>query len=134
MVKNIITFGTFDLFHIGHLFLLQRARNFGERLIVGVSSDELNFRKKGHFPIFREADRKAIVLALRCVDDVFTEESMELKMQYILEHKADILVMGDDWQGKFDDLSTVCEVRYLPRTADISTTDIKADVIAKSLK
>lgn len=121
---RVITFGTFDVFHIGHVNILERAKELGDHLIVGVSTDELNFFKKQRYPIYNENSRAQIVNAIHCVDEVFFEESLELKRQYILEHKADILVMGDDWEGKFDEFSDICKVVYLPRTADISTTEI----------
>jgi choline-phosphate cytidylyltransferase len=123
--RRIITFGTFDLFHIGHLNLITRAAALGDHLIVGVSSDELNLRKKGFLPLFPLRDRLAIVAALRQVDEVFVEESLELKRHYIHDHHADALVMGADWEGKFDDLLDACEVVYLPRTDHISTTSLK---------
>ncbi|MEZ8611611.1 MULTISPECIES: adenylyltransferase/cytidyltransferase family protein [Vibrio] len=121
---RVITFGTFDVFHIGHVNILERAKEFGEHLIVGVSTDALNFSKKQRFPIYNENSRAQIVSAIHCVDQVFFEHSLELKRQYILEHKADVLVMGDDWEGKFDEFSDICKVVYLPRTADVSTTEI----------
>ncbi|WP_281212849.1 adenylyltransferase/cytidyltransferase family protein [Shewanella insulae] len=121
---RIITFGTFDMFHIGHLNIIERARELGEHLTVGVSSDALNFSKKQRYPICNEHDRMRIVKALACVDEVFLEESLELKAEYIQAHKADILVMGDDWQGKFDHLKPLCQVVYLPRTPAISTTQL----------
>ena len=124
MSRTVITFGTFDVFHVGHLRVLERAAALGDRLVVGVSADALNLRKKGRVPVFSERERIEIVSALRVVDEVFVEESLELKRDYVLEHGADVLVMGDDWAGKFDDLSDVCEVVYLPRTPAISTTAI----------
>ena len=123
--RRVITFGTFDLFHIGHLNILSRAAALGDELVVGVSSDELNFRKKQAFPICNQGDRMRIVSALRFVTDVFLEESLELKGQYIQHYKADLLVMGDDWNGRFDEFKEICEVLYLPRTPDISTTELK---------
>ena len=119
---TVITFGTFDVFHVGHLRVIERARSFGDRLVVGVSADELNLRKKGRLPVFSEAERLEIVGALRAVDAVFVEESLELKRQYVLEHGAGVLVMGDDWAGRFDELGDICRVEYLPRTPAISTT------------
>jgi len=119
-----MTFGTFDVFHIGHLNILSRARVLGDRLIVGVSTDELNFSKKGRYPVFNQNDRASIVRALFCVDDVFFEESLELKGQYIRDRGADVLVMGNDWEGRFDQFRDLCEVVYLPRTDNISTTEI----------
>lgn len=120
---RIITFGTFDVFHVGHVNILERARAKGDTLIVGVSSDALNMSKKGRNPIYSQEDRIHILKSLRCVDEVFVEESLELKEQYLIEHKADMLVMGDDWEGKFDHLKHVCDVVYLPRTPSISTTE-----------
>lgn len=121
---RIITFGTFDMFHIGHLSIIERARALGGHLTVGVSSDRLNFSKKQRFPICNEKARMRIVKALSCVDDVFLEESLELKVEYIKAHRADCLVMGDDWLGKFDELKPLCDVIYLPRTPAISTTQL----------
>jgi glycerol-3-phosphate cytidylyltransferase len=121
-MKTIITFGTFDVFHIGHLRLLQRAKLEGTRLIVGVSSDTLNYSKKKRYPVYEEKSRMDIVNALECVDEVFLEESLELKPQYIHQYNADMLVMGDDWKSKFDDMP--CEVKYLERTPTISTTTL----------
>ncbi|SNY68067.1 adenylyltransferase/cytidyltransferase family protein [Enterobacter sp. CC120223-11] len=121
---TVITFGTFDVFHIGHLNVLERARKLGNRLIVGVSSDELNQRKKARLPVYRESERLKIIDSLKCVDAVFLEESLERKAEYIRHFQADILVMGDDWKGKFDEFSSLCEVIYLPRTPSVSTTTI----------
>ena len=121
---RIITFGTFDVFHVGHVNILERARLHGSHLIVGVSSDKLNFSKKDRYPVYCEEDRIHIIRSLRCVDEVFVEESLELKADYIKYYNADVLVMGDDWQGKFDHLKDICEVIYLPRTPSVSTTEI----------
>lgn len=122
-MKKIITFGTFDLFHIGHLNILKRAKKQGDYLIVGVSSDELN-EKKGKKSIIPLKDRIQIIDSLKCVDEVFIEESLELKDQYIKQYGADILVMGDDWKDKFNWVS--CSVLYLERTPNISSTIIKS--------
>lgn len=119
---HVITFGTFDVFHVGHLRVLQRAAALGERLSVGVSSDELNVAKKGRLPVFSQAERLEIIAGLSVVDAVFLEESLEKKRDYILERNADVLVMGDDWAGKFDYLADICTVKYLPRTPAVSTT------------
>jgi len=119
---RIITFGTFDVFHVGHVNIIERARAQGDYLIVGVSSDALNFSKKSRNPIYSQEDRIHILKSMRCVDEVFVEESLELKEQYIIDNKADMLVMGDDWEGKFDHLKHLCKVIYLPRTPSISTT------------
>lgn len=123
-MKKVITFGTFDLFHIGHLRILERAKALGDYLIVGVSTDALNYSKKQKKPIYTEQERSKIIKALKIVDEVFFEESLELKGEYIKKHKADILVMGDDWKGRFDEFKALCEVSYLPRTPSISTTEI----------
>lgn len=123
-MRTIITFGTFDLFHIGHLHILNRARKLGDRLVVGVSSDQLNRQKKSRTPLYDEQARLQIISALKCVDAVFLEQSLELKRAYIRQHQASVLVMGDDWQGRFDDLRDMCQVIYLPRTPSVSTTSI----------
>jgi len=120
-----MTFGTFDLFHFGHLRLLERARSLGDRLIVGISTDRLNYDKKGRYPVFPQDERSAIVRSLRCVDNVFYEESLEMKRDYLLSWSADVCVMGHDWSGRFDDLADICEVIYLPRTEKVSTTELE---------
>ncbi len=122
--RTVITFGTFDVFHVGHVRVLERAAALGGRLVVGVSADELNIRKKGRAPVYTQDERMEIVRALRVVDEVFVEESLEAKRDYIIEHDAQVLVMGDDWTGRFDWVSDVCEVVYLPRTPSVSTTGI----------
>ena len=119
-----MTFGTFDVFHVGHLRILERARSLGDYLVVGVSTDRLNIDKKGRPPVYTQDERREIVAALKCVDEVFFEESLELKGEYIRQFKADILVMGDDWRGRFDEFSSLCRVVYLPRTPAISTTEV----------
>lgn len=128
MGKKVITFGTYDLFHIGHVNILERAKQLGDELYVGVSSDALNFKKKQVYPMYTEDDRMKIIGSMKCVDHVFLEESLELKRHYIEEIGADVLVMGDDWEGKFDFCKDLCEVIYLPRTPDISTTLIKKKI------
>lgn len=120
--KTIITFGTFDVLHVGHIRVLERAAALGDKLIVGVSSDALNFSKKQRTAVFSQSERIELIGALKAVDEVFLEESLELKRDYIVQHGGDVLVMGDDWEGKFDWVSDVCEVVYLPRTPSISTT------------
>ena len=122
--RTVITFGTFDVFHVGHIRVLQRAAALGDRLVVGVSADALNIAKKGRAPVYTQDERMEIVASLRVVDEVFVEESLEEKRDYILRYHADVLVMGDDWAGKFDWVSDVCEVVYLPRTPSVSTTGI----------
>ena len=122
--KRIITFGTFDLFHLGHVRLLVRAAQLGDHLTVGVSSDAFSQRKKGRRPIYNERERMEIVASCKPVDECFFEESMEKKRDYIVNYGADILVMGDDWVGKFDSFSDICQVVYLPRTTGVSTTEL----------
>jgi glycerol-3-phosphate cytidylyltransferase len=119
---KIITFGTFDLFHIGHLNILKRAKQLGDYLIVGVSSDELN-KIKGKESIISLEDRIEIIKSICYVDEVFIEEKLELKDDYIKKYNADVLVMGDDWKDKFNWVS--CEVIYFERTPNISTTQLK---------
>ena len=119
-----ITFGTFDVFHYGHLRILERAREMCDRLVVGVSSDELNFSKKNRYPYYTYEERARIVGALRCVDEVFREDALELKAEYVKRYHADVLVMGDDWAGRFDWVRPYCEGVYLPRTPGVSTTGI----------
>lgn len=125
-MKTVITYGTFDCFHFGHLSLLRRAREMGDRLIVGVSTDEFNEKEKNKKTLFPYKERAAIVSALRCVDQVIPEESWNQKAKDIGELEVDIFVIGDDWQGHFDDeLGSLCSVRYLARTAGVSATQIK---------
>lgn len=123
-MKRVITFGTFDVFHVGHLRILERSRKLGDYLLVGVSTDKLTFAKKGRNPFYNQEERMEIISALSCVDEVFVEESLELKRHYIKTYKADVLVMGDDWAGKFDEFNDICMVVYLPRTPSISTTAV----------
>lgn len=124
MPTTVLTFGTYDVLHVGHLRIIERAKELGDRLVVGVSSDRLNLSKKGRAPVFTEDERMQIVGALRAVDEVFLEESLEEKRHYLTHHRADVLVMGDDWAGRFDHLGDVCKVVYLPRTPSVSTTAI----------
>lgn len=123
-MKTVITFGTFDLFHIGHLSILNRSKELGDTLVVGISSDELNFSKKNKYPIYDYNQRIDIIQSIKGVDKVFKEESLEKKREYILHYNADTLVMGDDWEGKFDHLNDICEVIYLKRTPSISTSEV----------
>ena len=128
-MKTVLTYGTFDLFHIGHVRLLERARDLGDRLCVGVSSDEFN-AIKGKRSIMPYSHRAAIVGAMASVDEVFAENDWGQKEEDIRRLEADVLVMGDDWRGKFDDFGNLCEVVYLPRTQDISTTELKSALAA----
>lgn len=122
-MRRVITFGTFDVFHIGHVNILKRAKEFGDLLIVGVSSDSLNFSKNNVIQSIAE-ERIEIISSLKFVDHVFIEESLDLKLEYIRKYEANLLVMGDDWKGRFDWVKDECEVIYLPRTPSISTTEI----------
>jgi glycerol-3-phosphate cytidylyltransferase len=121
--RVVITFGTYDLFHVGHLNIIERCKSYGDTLIVGVSSDALTYKKKTRVPVYDETMRMKIIGALRYVDRVFREDSLEEKRKYILEHNADILIMGNDWVGRFDEFKDICDVVYLDRTDGISTTD-----------
>ncbi|HFB65872.1 MAG TPA: glycerol-3-phosphate cytidylyltransferase [Aeromonadales bacterium] len=123
-MKTVITYGTFDLYHVGHVRLLSRLRELGDRLVVGCSTDEFNSRK-GKRSVMPYEQRVEILRACRYVDDVFPENNWEQKRGDILREKADIFAMGDDWLGKFNDLSDIVEVVYLPRTKDISTTEVR---------
>lgn len=126
-MKRVITYGTFDLLHYGHIHLLRRAKSMGDYLIVGLSTDEFN-RWKGKESFFSYEQRKLMLEAVRYVDLVIPEESWEQKLRDVQELRADRFVMGDDWKGRFDYLKPYCEVRYLPRTPQVSTTDIKRDI------
>ena len=126
-MKKVITYGTYDLLHYGHINLLQRAKAMGDYLIVGLSTDEFN-ALKGKKCYFSYNERKKMLEALRCVDLVIEENCWEQKINDVKEFKVDIFVMGDDWKGKFDFLKDYCEVVYLPRTPEISTTRIKKDL------
>jgi len=123
MIK-VITYGTFDMFHIGHLKLLQRLKGLGDELIVAVSTDEFNLQK-GKKVMIPYAQRAEIVANIKCVDMVIPENSWEQKVEDIKKYDIDIFAIGDDWSGKFDFLKEYCEVVYLPRTKDISTTKLK---------
>lgn len=126
--KTVITYGTFDLFHIGHLNLLERARSLGNRLIVALSTDEFNQKFKNKQTVICFEDRKRILEALRCVDLVIPEESWEQKEVDVERYDVDIFTIGDDWKGKFDFLEKHCDVMYLPRTEDISSTELKQHI------
>jgi len=128
--KIVLTYGTYDLLHFGHLELLRRAKELGGTLIVGLSTDEFNAlkHKEAALPFHH---RKKILENLRCVDKVIPEHSWEQKSSDVKKYKADVFVMGDDWKGEFDFLKEYCEVVYLPRTPDISTTHIKNKIKAK---
>lgn len=129
-MKKVITYGTFDLFHIGHLNLLKRARELGDYLIVGLSTDEFNLNAKNKQTVISFEDRKRILENLRCVDLVIPENNWEQKISDVKEFKADLFVMGHDWTGKFDFLKTYCDVVYLERTANISSSELKNHIQA----
>ena len=124
MTTRVVTFGTFDALHVGHINLLIRARALGDHLSVGVSTDALTLAKKSRKPLIAEDVRASTIARLACVDEVFLEHSLEAKRAYLIEHRAGILVMGDDWEGRFDEFADIVRVVYLPRTPGISTTDI----------
>lgn len=124
MAKTVITYGTFDMFHIGHLKLLRRLSEMGDRLIVAVSTDEFN-ELKGKKTLIPYDQRAAIVGAIDCVDLVIPEENWEQKASDVKKYNVDIFAIGNDWKGEFDFLSDICEVVYLPRTKNISTTELK---------
>ena len=126
-VKRVITYGTFDLIHYGHINLLERAKKLGDYLIVGLSTNEFN-EKTNKKCYFSYEERKRLLEALRVVDLVIPEESWEQKRNDINLYQIDTFVMGDDWKGKFDDLKDLCEVVYLERTPEISTTKIKTEL------
>jgi glycerol-3-phosphate cytidylyltransferase len=122
--KTIITYGTFDMFHIGHLRLLQRLKGMADELIVAISTDEFN-RGKGKKVMIPYEQRAEIVANIKCVDKVIPEENWEQKVTDVQKYNVDIFAIGDDWEGEFDFLKEHCEVVYLERTKDISTTQLK---------
>lgn len=126
-MKKIITYGTFDLIHRGHINILKQAKELGDYLIVGLSSDEFN-SLKGKSSYYTYEERKYILESIKYVDLVIKEDNWEQKKIDIKEHKVEIFVMGDDWKGKFDYLEELCQVNYLSRTEGISTTKIKLDL------
>ena len=130
-MKRVITYGTFDLLHYGHINLLKRAKALGDYLIVALSTDEFNWNEKQKKCYFPYEKRKTLLESIRYVDLVIPEETWEQKQSDVREFRVDTFVMGDDWLGKFDFLKSVCEVVYLPRTPEISTTQIKSDLLHK---
>lgn len=127
-MKKVITYGTFDLLHYGHINLLKRAKSFGDYLIVALSTDDFNWNEKRKKCYFSYEERKLLVESIRYVDLVIPENCWEQKLSDIDEYHVDVFVMGDDWKGMFDYLKEKCEVIYLPRTPEISTTKIKQDI------
>lgn len=127
-MKRVITYGTFDLLHYGHINLLRRAKAYGDYLIVALSTDEFNWIEKKKKCYFTYEQRKQLLEAIRYVDLVIPEESWEQKVADVKEYHIDTFVMGDDWEGEFDFLKDYCDVVYLPRTPEISTTQIKSEL------
>ena len=128
-MKRVITYGTFDLLHYGHINLLRRVKSMGDYLIVGLSTDEFNWNEKHKKCYFDYEKRKQLLEAVRYVDLVIQEESWNQKRSDVHKYHADVFAIGDDWEGKFDFLEEEgCEVVYLPRTPEISTTQIKKDL------
>ena len=128
-MKRVMTYGTFDLLHYGHINILKRAKSLGNYLIVGLSSDEFN-ELKGKKSVMSYEERKEILESIRYVDKVIKESNWEQKVDDIIKYNIDVFVIGDDWEGKFDFLKEYCEVVYLPRTKSISTTLLK-EIIQK---
>ena len=127
-MKRVITYGTFDLLHYGHINLLRRAKALGDYLIVALSTDEFNWREKQKKSYFSYDERKAMLEAIRYVDLVIPEENWGQKKADVEKYHVDVFVIGDDWTGQFDFLRDQCEVVYLPRTPEISTTKIKTEL------
>lgn len=126
-MKRVITYGSFDLLHYGHINLLRRARELGDYLIVALSTDDFN-KLKGKTSYFSYDERRILLESIRYVDEIIPEQTWEQKVQDVIDHRIDVFVIGDDWTGKFDFLKEHCEVVYLSRTEDISTTKIKQDL------
>ena len=127
-MKRVITYGTFDLLHYGHINLLRRAKALGDYLIVALSTDEFNWLEKQKKSYFSYDERKAMLEAIRYVDLVIPEENWGQKKTDVEKYHVDVFVIGDDWTGQFDFLRDQCEVVYLPRTPEISTTKIKTEL------
>ena len=127
-MKRVITYGTYDLLHYGHINLLKRAKALGDYLIVALSTDEFNWAQKQKKSYFSYEERKAMLEAIRYVDMVIPEENWQQKLTDVDRYDVDIFVMGDDWEGKFDFLKEKCQVVYLPRTPEISSTKIKSEL------
>lgn len=130
-MKKVIIYGTFDLLHYGHINLLRRAKELGDYLIVALSTDEFNWNEKQKKCFFTYEQRKKLLEAIRYVDLVIPEENWAQKISDVQEFRVDTFVIGNDWEGKFDFLRDYCEVVYLPRTPEISTTQIKQELREK---
>ena len=126
-MRKVLTYGTFDLLHHGHINLLRRAKELGDHLTVALSTDEFN-QLKGKESYHKYADRRLMLSAIRYVDNVIPEKNWDQKISDIQNLNINIFTMGDDWKGKFDFLSDYCEVIYLPRTPEISTSQIKNEL------
>ncbi|MBT2698212.1 glycerol-3-phosphate cytidylyltransferase [Neobacillus sp. B4I6] len=126
-MKKVLTYGTFDLLHVGHINILRKSKELGDFLIVGLSTDEFNIEKNKK-AYYSYQDRQLILESIRYVDHVIPESCWEQKIQDVIDHNIDVFVMGDDWKGHFDFLKRYCEVVYLPRTTGISTSKIKSDL------
>ncbi|MBT2730627.1 glycerol-3-phosphate cytidylyltransferase [Bacillus sp. ISL-75] len=126
-MKKVLTYGTFDLLHVGHINILRKSKELGDFLIVGLSTDEFNIEKNKK-AYYSYQDRQLILESIRYVDHVIPESCWEQKIQDVIDHNIDVFVMGDDWKGHFDFLRRYCEVVYLPRTTGISTSKIKSDL------
>tara|TARA_B100000212_G_scaffold25879_1_gene17234 strand:+ start:262 stop:642 length:381 start_codon:yes stop_codon:yes gene_type:complete len=124
MIK-VITYGTFDTFHYGHFFLLERAKSLGNHLTVAISTDEFNLKEKGKTAKLKFSDRSRIIKNLSFVDEIYSEKSWDQKVYDIKKLNIDVFTIGDDWEGKFDYLKAYCEVVYLSRTKDVSSTLIR---------
>ena len=133
-MKIIITYGTFDLLHKGHILLLKRSRELGDKLIVGLSTDEFNKNSKNKICVQSYEERKMILESLRFVDLVIPENNWDQKIQDVQEYNVDTFVIGDDWKNKFDFLSDYCNVVYLSRTQGISTTERKKAIVDRFSK
>lgn len=133
-MKRVITYGTFDLLHYGHINLLRRAKALGDYLVVALSTDEFNWNEKQKKCYFSYDKRKQLLEAIRYVDLVIPEENWEQKKSDVKEYNIDTFVMGDDWKGKFDFLKPYCEVVYLERTPEISTTQIKENLWSSDVR
>ena len=127
-MRRVITYGTFDLLHYGHINLLRRARELGDYLIVALSTDEFNWNEKQKKSYLTFEQRKKLLEAIRYVDLVIPEDNWDQKISDVKKYQVDTFVIGDDWKGKFDFLKDFCEVVYLPRTPEISTTQIKKEL------
>lgn len=124
-MRKVITYGTFDLFHYGHFEILRRAKQFGDLLIVGLSTDEFNLHEKNKVSFHTYSQRKENLEAIKYVSSIIPEESWDQKEKDIIKYEIDTFIMGDDWEGKFDFLKPLCKVLYLPRTPDISSSLLK---------